>query len=84
MDDFDVLFSASDSIALSRSMTKLFLESSDLATDEVKQEAEENSGPSGAPFVILGRVGQPRRKIVFSGVQTTDTIIEALNCLSSN
>jgi len=82
--DLEILQSIADSIALPSSMTKSFLENTDLATDDVKDEAAENSGPAGAPFFILGRNGQPRRKFVFSGTQTPETLIAALNSLASN
>lgn len=81
IDGLDLLVSLAESVSLSPSKTRSFLEQVELATEDVKTEAEENSGPSGAPFFILGRNGQPRRKFVFSGVQTPDTLLNAMKNL---
>jgi predicted DsbA family dithiol-disulfide isomerase len=68
--------------ALPLAKTKMFLEDTNLATEDVKAEAEENEGPQGVPFFIFGRKNQKRRKVVFSGFQTVESFVEAMNNLS--
>ena len=63
-------------------LTKLFLEDAQLATEDVIAEAMENEGPSGTPFFIFSRDDLPKRKIVFSGVQTPATFLSAFDNLS--
>lgn len=61
---------------------KLFLENAELALEDVLSTAKENEGPQGVPFVVLGRKNQAKRKIIFSGLQSSATFSEALLNLS--
>lgn len=68
--------------SLGASQLKTFLEDESAATADVLEEAEENTGPSGAPFFIFGRKGETKRKIIFSGVQDVATLSDAIKTLS--
>lgn len=68
--------------SLPSNIVKMFLEDASLATEDVLEEAAENAGPSGAPFFIFGRKDVAKRKIVFSGVQSLETITTAIQNLS--
>lgn len=64
-------------------LTSLFLEDSNLATEDVNEEAAENEGPSGSPFFVMSRVSQQKRKIVLSGFQSSQTFSLAFSNLSA-
>lgn len=73
---------SSSHTSIPSNLVQMFLEDASLATEDVIEEAQENAGPSGAPFFIFGRTDIAKRKIVFSGPQSVETYISALQNLS--
>ena len=84
VDSLEMLIELASTLAsLPEKLTRMFLENTELATTDVMEEAEANTGLQGVPYLILGRKDDPRRKIIFSGVEPASTIIEAMKSVYS-